>query len=223
MVPVYIQDYAFASQLPYMDDLSEAEIQPYKHIFKPQGYLYSAFGGLVEGIDQLERYRVVLMIRDPRDILVSEYYSNAYSHPEPTSISSKNDEFHGLRSQALAQTVDEYALARCEWVREILERYRVRLLEKHDQVYVTRYEDMVADFEQWLSRLLEACHLELSPGALKQRLVDQHYTSRPKVENQQSQLRKGVAGDYHNKLSEATIQELNERLSDILEYYQYAL
>ena len=221
MVPVYIQDYAFASQLPYMDELSADEMQQYKHIFKPQGYLYTAFGGLVEGIDKLDHYRVVLMTRDPRDILVSEYYSNAYSHPEPNSLSSKNQSFHRLRGQALAQTIDEYALARCEWVQEILERYRSQLLKKYSQVYMTKYIDMVQDFETWLTDLLHACQLDVSP-ALKKQLVEQHYASRPKAEDQQSQLRKGVAGDYINKLNEETIHQLNDRLADVLTYYQYA-
>ena len=221
MVPVYIQDYAFASELPYLDDLSAEEMQPYKHVFKPQGYLYSAFGGMVEGIDQLDQYRVVLMTRDPRDILVSDYYSNAYSHPEPPQVSSKSGRFHNLRNQALEQTVDEFAIEQCELVRTNLLRYRDRLLTQHPKTYMTKYGDMVTHFEQWLSDLLRACELEVSE-ALKNQLIEQHYASRPRIENINSQLRKGVTGDYKNKLREETINTLNEKLSDVLEYYQYA-
>ena len=220
MVPVHIQDYAFASVLPYLDTLSDEEIQPYKHLFKPRGYLYSAFGGLVEGIDDLDQYRVVLMTRDPRDILVSDYYSNAYSHPEPTSASSKNQSFYDLRNQALEQTVDEFALAQCDLVAENLRKYRDRLLAQHPHVYVTKYEDMVVDFERWFTDLLAACQLDVS-SALKEQLVDQHYALRPRVEDQQSQLRKGVTGDYKNKLGDATIRRLNKELSKVLAYYHY--
>ena len=45
-------------------------------------------------------YKVVLMARDPRDILVSAYYSIAYSHPEPTSTGSKHADFMEMRRRA---------------------------------------------------------------------------------------------------------------------------
>ena len=220
MVPVHMQDYAFASQFPYLDHLSVEEMQAYKHIFNPQGYLYSAFGGMVEGIDSLSQYRVVLMTRDPRDILVSDYYSKAYSHPEPTSFSDKNEFFYQARHQALEQTVDAFAMAECELIGDILIRYRDQLLAKHPEVYLTRYVDMVTDFEGWLTNLLHACELEVRP-ALKKQLVQQHYASRPRGEDQQSQLRKGIAGDYQHTLKEETIRFLNEKLSEVLTYYQY--
>ena len=220
MLPVYIQDYAFASQLPYLDTLTVEEIQPYKHIFKPQGYLYSAFGGMVEGIDNLDQYRVVLMTRDPRDILVSDYYSRAYSHPEPPSISSKNAIFHDLRNQALEQTVDAFAIEHCGSVRDIMLRYRDQLLTKYPNAYVTKYNDMVTDFDRWLDNLLMACELEVS-ATLKNKLSKQHHASRPRAEDKNSQLRKGVAGDYKNKLSEKTIAVLNEQLAEVLEYYEF--
>ena len=46
-------------------------MENYKHIFKSKGYLYRVFGGMVEGIEDLENYKIVLATRDPRDILVS--------------------------------------------------------------------------------------------------------------------------------------------------------
>lgn len=220
MVQVHIQDYAFASQFPYLDQLSVDEMQEYKHIFKPKGYLYSAFGGLVEGIDNLDQYRVVLMVRDPRDIIVSDYYSIAYSHPEPTSISSKYEGFHINRKLVKHQSLEEFALQSWEKINGILERYRDQLLIKYPHVYVTKYEDMVSDFESWLSDLIRACQLEVSQK-LKDHLIQQYYISRPKKENQQSQFRKGVSGDYKNKLSDETISFLNEKFSTVLDYYQY--
>ena len=220
MVPVHIQDYAFASKLPYLDTLSVEEMKQYKHIFKPSGYLYSVFGGMVKGID-LDQYKVMLMVRDPRDILVSHYYSWAYSHPEPTSFSSKYQSFHHKRSQVQQMTVDEYAFLSWEKVKHVLEQYRDLLLSQNPKVYVTKYEEMVANFEQWLNNLIHACELEVSQSR-KDLLVQQHYASLPKAENQGSQLRKGVSGDYKNKLSNETIMFLSEKLSDVLKYYKYA-
>lgn len=220
MTTVRMHDYAFASKFPYFDRLSIEELQQYQHVFKPTGYLYTAFGGLVQGINNLDQYRVVLMTRDPRDILVSAYYSISYSHEEPTSFSSKNEEFYGVRSQARQQTIDEYVLNSWEKINEILQTYRDRLLEKYPHVYLTRYEDMVDDFENWFINLLEACQLDISE-ALKDQIIQKHYASRPKVEDKQAHVRKGVSGDYKNKLKDETISFLDEKLADMLAYYQY--
>src|SRR5262245_46726250 len=47
MVSVGIHDYAFNTDFPYLDYLSSTEMQKYHHIFKPNGYLYTVFGGMI--------------------------------------------------------------------------------------------------------------------------------------------------------------------------------
>ena len=65
MVPVSIHGYAFHTIFPYLDHLTAEEMEKYQHIFKPNGYLYSVFGGMIEGLTKLEKYKTVLMVRDP--------------------------------------------------------------------------------------------------------------------------------------------------------------
>ena len=88
LIPVSVHGYAFATNFPYLDKLSFEEMNDYKHIFRTTGYLYSVFGGMIRNIDSFEKYRVVLSIRDPRDILVSGYYSAAFSHATPPKTSN---------------------------------------------------------------------------------------------------------------------------------------
>ena len=85
MLHIQMNEYAFCSSLPYLDHLNEIGMRNYQHVFQPQGFLYSAFGGFIEGIDNLEAYKILLLIRDPRDVLVSSFFSTAYSHPLPGS------------------------------------------------------------------------------------------------------------------------------------------
>ena len=100
MVPVGMHGYAFHTNFPYFDNLSAEEMEKYKHIFKSTGYLYSTFGGMIEGIPDLEKYKIVLITRDPRDILVSQYYSIAYSHGSPSKFGDKHDGFMSDRTCA---------------------------------------------------------------------------------------------------------------------------
>jgi len=221
MVPVGVPDYAFHTDFPYLDRLSATEMRKYQHIFKPTGYLYSFFGGMIEGIPALEAYKVLLMVRDPRDALVSHYYSLAYSHPAPEPESGKYAEFMNVREMARRLSVDEYVLARSDGVYGTLDRYRKLLLEKYPNTYVTRYEEMTADFETWLNRLLNACRLIIT-DELRQSLLDENARLKPKGEDVHRHIRKGRPGDFREKLRAETIDQLNAKFGPTLEIFGYA-
>ena len=215
-----INGYAFDTDFPFLDHLSAEEMERYQHVFKKKGYLYSTFGGMVEGIPELEKYRIVFFIRDPRDILVSSYYSQAFSHVVPDKTGSKHDGFMKRREWARASTIDEYALTESIKVNSILEKYCNLLLKPYRNTYVTTYEDMIADFSRWLDALLKYCELTISDG-LRSKIISDNSHLRPMTEDVQKHLRKGVAGDYKEKLQPATIQQLNRTFAAALELFGY--
>lgn len=222
MTPVHINEYAFFTEFPYLTGLSEEEMVSYQHIFKPRGYLYSAFGGFVPGIPNLDEYKVVLMIRDPRDILVSWYFSIAYSHSIPPETSNRHDEYIEHRASAQDMTVDEHVLSQSERVFDILQRYQRLLVQDHPHVYVTSYEEMTTDFEGWLRRLLAACDLQISES-LFERFIAYNRKIQPSDENKYQHIRKGKPGDYLEKLEPDTIAYLNDKFSPILADFQDVL
>ena len=114
MQPVDIHGYAFDSDYPFLDHLSEAEMQDYAHLFKPKGYMYSSFGGMIVGIPEFEKYKVILMTRDPRDILVSQYFSIAFSHAIPSEDGDKHEGFIAKRKQVKNMSIDEYVIEECD-------------------------------------------------------------------------------------------------------------
>ncbi|MEL6719185.1 MAG: sulfotransferase domain-containing protein [Bacteroidota bacterium] len=215
-----LNGYAFHSDFPYLDLLSKEEFQPYQYLFKTKGYLYSVFGGMIDGLKNLKDYRVVLMIRDPRDIVVSSYFSTAYSHPLPSKNSNKADDFHEKRVNTQQMTIDEYTLKESEIVLDVYNRYIRLLLEKHPTCYVTKYEDMVADHEQWLDGLLRYCGLSIKED-LRGKLLQQNKRLKPKTENVNDHMRKGIAGDFLEKLQPETITILNDKFAHILEQFGY--
>ena len=220
MTPVSLHEYASGSYFPFLDHLTREEMEGYKHIFRCRGYLYSVFGGMIDGIENLDKYKIVLVTRDPRDILVSGYFSKAFSHPVPSQLGNKREAFLTERQAAQNLTIDEYVVAESDRVLRIFERYQTLLLDAHPHVHVTKYEDMISDFETWITRLLGYCDLALSEEFVQQ-LVAENEAKKPKQEDQSKHLRRGVAGDYKEKLQQDTIEALNEKFGPTLSRFGY--
>lgn len=216
---VGLHDYAFHGEFPYLNTISKDDMLSYSHIFKPKGYAYSVFGDMVDGIPNLEQYRTILFIRDPRDILVSAYYAVAYSHSTPGEGDKKN-QFMALRQQAKNSTIDHYVSQQCDRLYAVFERYQKLLIEPYPAVYITRFEDMVEDFPSWLSALLDYCDLTIS-DRLYQSLIDEHNRHTPQEENIQRHQRKGIVGDYREKLQPMTIAYIESRFSETLKLFKY--
>jgi hypothetical protein len=173
---------------------------------------------MVQGIPELEKYLVILMLRDPRDVLVSEYYSIAYSHPAPYGPSAKFAEFVKQKQAARSMTIDEYVINDSERLYRILQVYRRNLLENYTHVYVTTYEEMLVDFDRWLDGLLDRCQLTITADHRKS-LVQENHRTRPRNEDVHRHLRKGQSGDHKAKLKSETIEYLNRKFAFILEGY----
>jgi len=152
LVPVHLHEYAFLVGKPYLDHLSEQEqeMESHKHILKPRGFLYTVFGGMIKNIDSLSSYKILLTIRDPRDILVSGYYSAAYSHRIPPQESGKREAFLAKRDEVRKKSIDEFVLERSERVQDTFMVYQNRLVSKYNNVTLLKYEQMATDYEGWL-------------------------------------------------------------------------
>jgi hypothetical protein len=158
--------------------------------------------------------RVVCLIRDPRAILTSEYYSFRHSH----SL-SKNPEIRQWqevqRQEIQKITLDDYVLSRTSNLIEAFERLDV--VHRHCQEgIVLRYEDLVEDFEAFTERLCRFL-------PLRERTIELMYReSRPKQsEDVHNHKRSGLPSGFRSKLLPETIEVLNQRFATILERYQY--
>ena len=218
LTPALLHDYAFHHSMPFLDHLDSEGMKKYARLFKSSGYVYTVFGGMIEGIPSLEKFRVVLVVRDPRDILVSDYYSIAYSHAIPDG--EKKEVYLSRREKALASTLDEYALHNAPKLQLVFEKYAMYLFPVCPGVHVARYEDMVENFPEWLDSLVSACGMEIS-NSFRQDLLANHEARRPKGENIQKHLRKGMPGEHREKLSSETIEQLNQTFKESLNRFNY--
>ncbi len=164
----------------------------------------------------------LVFIRDPRDALVSEYFSNAYSHniPEnngPTSASSPTKIMTELRNAALETNVEDYVLQRAHAFATTARKFFPELQEPH--TLVLKYEDWIFNKLGLLELLCR--HLNLNATEEQMRRIAPMTDIRPKMEDPRNFVRKVTPGDHREKLSPQAISKLNASLEDVLLAFGY--
>lgn len=179
--------------------------------FKDKGYYYGAFRMLYD-IPHLEKYKIILVLRDPRDVLTSHYFSTAFNHPLARNKTILE------RDLALNMSIDEYVLKYSDSFLKVYEDYMTKLSGLSNVLFL-KYEDMITNFEPWINRL--ALHINVDPNSS----VIQNYISQTSFvvtkEDKNSFVRNIKSGDHLNKLSPETIKILNERFDKVLKFYGY--
>ena len=173
----------------------------------------------------LESKRHLFQVRDPRDVLVSEYYSIGWRH----SVEGWSQE--DLQRRALIRTlsVDEYVLREPEISKyPLLERYepllKTLLVDGHQQIGIAKYETMVTDFASWLAPVLHALDIDCVAPVNEQLipfLLNKYQDDFRPDSGTAGHKRNVTPGDHRNKLSIATIETLNQRFEKVLSALDY--
>lgn len=180
------------------------------------------FGALRHGALHDHHYgpqdKVIIHVRDPRDCLTSLYYSIVFSHPVPEGAG--REAFIDFRRQVAERTVDEQCLRQVRSYAPMFSSY-VELAESTENVLVSRYEDMVSDFEVWLTRLFDFLDVPTTNPLYRDMLEATNFTV--EREDVTRHMRRVVPGDFMHKLHTETIEELNQAFALPLRHFGYPL
>ncbi len=163
--------------------------------------------------------RKVLLVRDPRDALVSEYFSNAYSHSLPSETSQPGARAALLvqREKALATPLTNYVSDRARMMARTMAEYQPMLADPRCLVF--RYEGIIFSKRSMIKRLLAHFGWEFPEARMDALLAS--VDVRPQTEKAENFIRKVTPGDHKEKLDEATIEVLNAELAGVLQAYGY--
>ncbi len=160
----------------------------------------------------------ILLVRDPRDALVSEYFSNAYSHSLP-SENTKNSVIAQEREKALKTSVEDYALSRVKFLNRTVSGYGP--LIGSSGLLILRYEDVILNKANWIERIAEHFQWEIS-DQLVQNILG-WADVRPETEDPKAFIRRVEPGDHLDKLSPGVIEQVNDGLATIWQDFGYDL
>lgn len=186
-------------------------------LWQERGYCYSGFRMLFPIMRfDFTSTQNILLVRDPRDILTSLYFSVKCSHSIPkTKTGSHPMRKQRERTQHLG--IDEFALKQAQMIKNIFLQYIQALPAATTRVY--RYEDIVFKKKEWLEDMIGFLGLELRESKIKA-IVDKN-DIRPNKENPQEHVRQVTPGNYKVHLSQTTIDKLDDLFRPILHFFQY--
>jgi len=189
----------------------------YDRLFKARGEIYVPHRKPVDFPGRAE-FRHVFFLRDPRDVLVSAYYSFGFSHPLPGGVRVKH-EFLEERKRIQDQGIDRYAIeASTHWLLPVYEEYR-RFRETAAASIYLKYDDFKDDTEGFLWAVADFLEIEL-PQKTVQELAESASPVQAQV-NVSRHKRSGRSGQYLHELSSDTVEFLNTTFADILEYWEF--
>lgn len=168
-------------------------------------------------LPNLSRLKLIVQVRDPRDCIVSAYFSYRRSHEAP-SDPAKRAEHEARKAELQAVDIAKFCL---DWPPIYRDRMQIMadILATHDDVLLLRYEEMVTQPELWLHRCLRFLEQPLTPElqvALAKHMdfdIDQEYPDRHK--------RQVTPGDHRRKLDAATIAAMTQGLEPMLSSFDY--
>jgi hypothetical protein len=188
------------------------------------GNVYVGFRNLpaaLEKNEEFRRARKVFMFRDPRDALVSQYFSDAYSHSLPSRETEQGrkaaEAFEQKRAEALATSIDDYVLKHARPFDNTLMAYAGTLSDP--SCLPLRYEEYVFQKRRLIHKILKHFGWTCPPGQVDAILgqVDEV----PDSEDQKRFVRRVIPGDHRNKLQPETIRRLNNQLRESMHHFDY--
>lgn len=183
---------------------------------KPRGFFYGQQGPFDEH-EVFKGYKKVVMVRDPRDLLVSHYFSFTHAHVP------RNKEFVDKIKKAKEMGIEKYVLLEehVSYFRNCLEQ--AVTLRGQDDVLFYKYEDMMDDF----NKFHEACQYFVN-GEVNEDLSRELSSMYKKpAEGQKTDntrhRRSGTWGQFKHALEPSTIDKLNAEFGALLDALDYPL
>lgn len=166
---------------------------------------------------------ILLCVRDPKDIVVSQYFSWVHSHANNSEriLTAREKLAEMSPAEGMKMLVNDDQISMCRAVRPW------RPLVASGAAAILKYEDLIEDFEGSFER---ACaHLQLDLDAeyvadLKEKYSFKALAKRePGDEDQTDHYRKGVPGDWKNHFDAELAKAFNAAYGDDCKFLGYEL
>ncbi len=171
-----------------------------------------------KNINYLTHHQKVLLVRDPRDVLVSHYFSMTNSHPAPGN-GPLLDTFMNDKIKFRALGIESYIEHKRGFF--ILENMRefLRWSREVQGFHIFRYEDIIFNKRDWASKLNEILNMKVSLNKVHEIADRQDIV--PTDENPDRHIRQVRPGNYRKHLLPEHIKMIEDAYPDLFEAFSY--
>jgi hypothetical protein len=198
-------------------------------IIKPQGYCYGGFRQFPAfRVKGLNKAKVTFLVRDPRDMVTSLYFSLLNSHkiPKEDALAKRDEAPAGaaermldMRKKLQNTDVNVFARQALRSYTRIFEGYVAQGFAWRPNVAIYRYEDVIFAKEDWVRDICEWYGWDIDP--VRQRQVAAMFDERPTEERPLQHVRQVTPGNYRAHLTEATSAAIEDALSEYMRLFGY--
>lgn len=200
------------------------DLEHCEYLYKRYGEVYGPLRTPID-IPLVNECNNILFLRNPLDLLISSYYSIAFSHGLPKNTNSRND-FLKDRSLALEEGIDQYVLREAEtWIIPHFGKFS-QLKRRAKRCTILNYDTFFYDFDAFYDQLIKS--LEVNPSiSVKEKLyllAKKPFKNVRKDGSQQniySHHRSGESKQYLTKIKPETYNRLTELLQPVLEEFDF--
>jgi hypothetical protein len=190
--------------------------QAYSDLYSVNGKIYAPQRKYLD-FPGRSKFKHIFFLRDPRDVLVSSYFSMAFTHSEPLNSVARGH-FLRKRSEIKEQDIDDYVLEQSEeWVVPLYKQYK-ELRETSDTYIYLKYDLFVENTPEFVKKISE--FLGLNPSTKDIDLLTKDATPVQSIEVMKHK-RSGKTGQYLEKLNPKTVTKLNYLLSEVLSDWEF--
>jgi hypothetical protein len=170
------------------------------------------------------RYKTFFVMRDPRDIVVSWYFSAKYSHPliDPIPRLRKGLEHLDMQQgmEYMIDAWDGFGLFEAQ-------RSWMQIPEEVSGARVFRYESLAAGNFLFLKQLFDYLELEMPEKELDELYKRHEFAAitggrQQGAGDQSSHYRKGVSGEWRDYFDDSLMAYFKRRTGDLLEVLGYS-
>jgi len=172
-----------------------------------------------------EKEYSIIQLRDPRDILVSSYFSMAYTHPygpntKKIQANTQKNGIEGFIKNNYKNTLDAHNM--------IINNSK----DSNNIIYV-KYSEMIFNFKNYVDKISEPFNLNEAQKLqlynmykkdfeniteIPEQTLKAHCNEVKNGEINKFHKRKMLPGDYKEKLMPQTIEFLTEKFADVLKF-----
>lgn len=186
-------------------------------LFRKHGELYGPQRKYLSFPEQ-QKFKSIFFLRDPRDALVSSYYSFGFTHGIPRNEQAK-EKFLANRKDIQGGDIDAYCLRDAEaWIRPLFEGYADLYERLEDKIFLS-YDDYARDTRDFVRRLCEYLVISLPEYAV----MALAHRAKPVRASAPvaSHKRSGKSRQFVEELRPETVAQLNETLRPILDFWGF--